>query len=117
MRSRRAALTTCFVGASVALLGLAWDISNHTANPALAMHEAPLDPLSPSHDLIAIGILVAVLGAAWSLALVIDRWQGAFALLPVVVAAGWIGYSAVDPPAIAPAAADQQAAADQLWTR
>jgi len=117
MRSRRAALTTCFVGASAALLGLAWDISNHTANPALATHEAPLDPLSPSHDLIAIGIVVAVLGAAWSLGLVIDRWQGVFALLPVIVAAGWIGFSALDPPALAPATADQQAAADQLWTR
>ena len=115
MRSGRIPLLVTFGGAAAAVLGLAWDVSNHTAYPALAAHESPLDPLSPSHDLIAVGILVAAVGGAWALWVLVDRRLGALALLPVVVSVGWLGFSALDPPALPQVNADQRAAADALW--
>jgi hypothetical protein len=43
MRRANAALLICFAGAAAALLGLAWDLSIHTAYPSLAQHETPID--------------------------------------------------------------------------
>jgi hypothetical protein len=116
MRSPRAALLVTFAGGAGALLGLAWDVSNHTAYPALFAHETPIDPLSPSHDLIAVGIFVAALGGAWSLWLIVDRRLGLVALLPIITCVGWLGFTAFDPPAQPLATDDQRAAADQLWS-
>src|SRR3974390_1438600 len=117
MRSGRAALPTAFGGAAAALLGLAWDVSNHTAYPSLFAHETPIDPFSPSHDLIVLGIVLAAIGGAWSLGVVLDRRLGLLALVPIVVSAGWLGFAAFAPPSLPQVTADQQAAADQLWSR
>lgn len=109
------ALLVCFGGATAALLGLAWDISIHAAYPSLAQHEIPLDPLSPAHDLIAIGIVVAAVGAAGAIARNVSRGLGLLALVPVVASASWIGLTAFDAPPLAAGTPEQRAAADQLW--
>src|SRR5216683_439958 len=109
MRGPRSALLVCFGGAAAALLGLAWDVSIHSAYPSLAQHETPLDPLSPAHD------LIAAVGAAWAIARSVNRWVGALALVPVVVSVGWIAVIALDAPTLASGTADDQAAANQLW--
>jgi len=115
MKRANPALLVCFGGATVALLGLAWDISIHSAYPTLAQHETPLDPLSPAHDLIAAGIVVASTAAAWAISRSISRRLGLLALLPIVASVAWITTTAMDAPALAVGTADQQAAADRLW--
>jgi hypothetical protein len=108
-------LVVCFAGAAAALLGLAWDVSIHNANPALANHESPLDILSPAHDLIVIGIVVAAAAAAWMLARHVSRPVGGLALLVVLVSLTWIGFTSLTGPATPTGNPQQQAAADQLW--
>jgi hypothetical protein len=115
MRRANAALLICFAGAAAALLGLAWDLSIHSAYPSLAQHETPFDPLSPAHDLIAAGVLVAATSAAWAIGRSISRRLGVLALVPVVVSLGWIATTALDPPGLASGTPDQQAAANRLW--
>jgi len=115
MRNPNVALLICFGGAAAALLGLAWDVSIHSAYPGLALHETPLDPLSPAHDLIAAGILVATVSAAWAIGKSLGRWLGALALVPALASLGWITVVAMDAPTLAAGTADQQAAADRLW--
>jgi hypothetical protein len=115
MRRATLGLLICFVGATAALLGLAWDISIHSAYPSLARHETPLDPLSPAHDLIAAGIVIAAVGAAWAIARNVSVRLGLLALVPVVASVAWIGLTAFDAPSQALGTTEQQAAADQLW--
>ena len=115
MRHANSALVICFGGAFAALLGLAWDISIHSANPDLALHETPIDPLSPAHDLIAAGIIVAAVSAAWAISSSFSRRLGLLALLPVVASLAWITATALDAPALASGTAEQRAAADRLW--
>ena len=115
MRGQRVPLLVCFGGAAAALLGLAWDVSIHSAYPNLAQHETPLDPLSPAHDLIAAGLLVAAIAAAWAIVRSVNRWLGVLALLPVAASAGWITVIALDAPTLVTGTADQHAAADHLW--
>ncbi len=115
MRGPKLPLLVSFGGAAAALLGLAWDVSIHSAYPSLAQHESPLDPLSPAHDLIAAGILVAAIGAAWAIGHSVYRWLGVLALMPILVSVGWISVIALDPPTLASGTAEQRAAADHLW--
>ena len=115
MRGPKTALLVCFGGAAAALLGLAWDVSIHSAYPSLAQHETPLDPLSPAHDLIAAGILVATIAAAWAIARSVNPWVGVLALVPVVASVGWVTVIALDAPTLASGTAGDQAAANQLW--
>jgi hypothetical protein len=115
LRSPNLALLICFGGTATALLGLAWDISIHSAYPSLAVHETPLDPLSPAHDLIAAGILVAAASAAWAIGKSVNRWLGALALVPVLASMGWIAATAMGAPTLPTGTADQQAAANRLW--
>lgn len=115
MRRRHLSLLLCYGGAAAALLGLAWDISVHAAYPTLALHETPLDPLSPAHDLIALGIAVAAGAGVWVLWRAVSRPLAVVAMLPVVASLAWIGYTAFDPPALPAGTDDQQAAANQLW--
>jgi hypothetical protein len=115
MRSSKIALLVCFGGAAAALLGLAWDVSIHSAYPTLAVHETPLDPLSPAHDLIAAGMVVAAVGAAWAIGLSVNRWLGVLALVPIAASVGWIGTAVAAAPALPVGTADQQVAADRLW--
>lgn len=105
-----------FAGAAVALLGLAWDVTVHASQPALAAHEAPLDPLSPAHDLIALGIAAAAACSAWAIWGLFGRRLGALALVPVMASVGWLGVALLDPPALPTGTAEQQAQADRLWT-
>src|SRR5258708_18649729 len=114
MRGSRTALLVCFGGAAAALLGLAWDISIHSAYPSLAQHETPLDPLSPAHDLIAAGILVAAIGAAWAIGASVSRRVGALTLLPTVASVGWIAFIALDAPVLPNGTGDKQASDDRL---
>ena len=114
MQISRVALAGCFLGAVASLAGLAWDVSIHSTFPALASHESPLDPLSPAHDLVAIGILVAAACVAWAVWSAFGRRLGLLALLPIVACAGWVGFIAMDPPVLAQGTSDQQAAADRL---
>jgi hypothetical protein len=115
MRGPKTALLVCFGGAAAALLGLAWDVSIHSAYPSIVQHETPLDPLSPAHDLIAAGILVAAIGAAWAIGVGVSRRLGALALLPIVASIAWVGTTALGAPALATGTTGQQAAANQLW--
>src|SRR5258708_21906590 len=115
MRGSRTALLVSFGGAAAALLGLAWDTSIHSAYPSRAQHETPLDPVSPAHDLIAAGILVAAIGAAWAIGASVSRRLGALALLPTVASVGWIAFIALDAPVLPTGTVDQQASADRLW--
>jgi hypothetical protein len=115
MRSSNIALLACFGGAAAALLGLAWDVSIHTAYPSLAVHETPLDPLSPAHDLIAAGILVAATAAAWAIGKSVSRRLGVLAVVPVVASVAWIAVALTDAPALPTGTPEQQAAADRLW--
>lgn len=115
MHDPKLPLLVSFGGTAAALLGLAWDVSIHSAYPSLAQHEAPLDPLSPAHDLIAFGILVAAVGASWAIGVGISRRLGALALLPIVVSIAWVATTALEAPALVTGTADQQAAANRLW--
>jgi hypothetical protein len=115
VRSSKIALLVCFGGAAAALLGLAWDVSIHSVYPTLAVHETPLDPLSPAHDLIAAGLFVAAVAAAWAIGISVNRWLGALALIPIIASVGWIGAAVVDAPSLPAGTAEQQAAADRLW--
>lgn len=115
MRSSKVALLISFGGAAAALLGLAWDISIHSTYPSLALHETPLDPLSPAHDLIAAGLVVAALAAAWAVGVSVNRWLGLVALAAVIASVGWIGVVVVSAPPLPTGTAEQQAAADRLW--
>ena len=117
MRTPRAAVLITFAGAAAALLGLAWDVANHTQYPDLFAHESVIDPLSPAHDLIALGILVAAVGAVWTIAVVVDRRLAALGLVPIVASIGWLGFTAFDPPVLAQVTADQKASADSLWSQ
>ena len=116
MRTSPVALAGCFLGAVAALAGLAWDVSIHSAFPALAAHESPLDPLSPAHDLVAIGILVTAVCGVWAVWNGFGRRFGLLALLPIVASAGWISFTVMDPPVLVQGTGDQQAAADRLWS-
>jgi hypothetical protein len=115
MRSPNSAILICFCGAGAALLGMAWDISIHNAYPGLAAHESVLDPLSPAHDLIAIGIVVAAASAAWAISRSLSRWLGVLAMLPIVASVAWITATAIDAPALQGGTPQQHAAADLLW--
>src|SRR5260370_33498524 len=101
MRSPKKALLVSFGGAAAALLGMAWDISIHSAYPSLAQHETPLDPLSPAHDLIAAGILVAAVGAAWAIGVGASRRLGASALLPPLASTAEGGTTPLGAPGLA----------------
>jgi hypothetical protein len=117
MRTSRLAPLGAFVGAAAALLGLAWDVSIHSAYPALSAHETPFDPLSPAHDLIALGILVAAGCGAWAVWGALGRGIGLAAIAPIALSLAWIGVTGLDPPALPAGTAAQQAAADALWQR
>jgi len=115
MRRAEPGLVVCFGGAGAALLGLAWDVSIHAANPGLAVHESPLDVFSVAHDLIALGILVAAISGAWVLLREVSRWVGAGALAVVVISLGWVGATLLSAPPLPRGTAEQRSAADALW--
>lgn len=115
MRSLNLAVLVCFGGAAAALLGLAWDVSLHDAYPTLASHESMLDPLSPAHDLIAGGILVAAGAAAWAIGRHVSSRLGMAAAAPVVLSVVWIAATALSAPQLPAGDAQQQAAANTLW--
>ena len=100
----------------MALLGLAWDVSIRSSYPALAAHESPLDPLSPAHDLIALGVIVSAAAGVWAVWSSMGRILGIAALIPVLVSLGWIGAVIADPPALPAGTSAQVAAADELWS-
>ena len=114
MRRADSPSVICFAGASAALLGLAWDVSNHAANPGLAAHESPVDIFSPAHDLIAVGIVVAAAGAAWMVARNIGRVLGLVAIAVVLISLLWIAYTLFNVPAEPRGTPQQEAAAAQL---
>ena len=70
---------------------------------------------APAHDLIAAGILVAAIGAAWAIGASVNRRLGLLALLPIVASLGWVAVTAFDAPALATGTTHEQAAANQLW--
>lgn len=104
------AVTVAFVGALLALVGLAWDVSIHFSFPALAGHETPLDPLSPAHDLFAGGLLVAAGGGAAALGR-LRIW----AFMAVLASIAALAAVVVTGPAQPVGTGDQQAKADALW--
>ena len=104
-----------FTGAAAALLGLAWDVSVHTANPARAAHESPVDIFNPAHDLIAAGIIVAAAAAAWTIARSLSRPLGALALGMVLISFGWLAYTMFNATPEPQGTPQQHAAASQLW--
>ena len=108
-------LVICFAGAAAALLGLAWDVWNHNADPTLLAHESPIDIFSPAHDLIAGGIVVAAGSGAWLMILTLGRIVGAVALGVVVISIGWIAYTMFNVPVTLQGTPQQEAAASQLW--
>jgi len=109
------ALVIGFGGAGAALLGLAWDVSIHSTFPSLAAHESPFDVLSPAHDLIAIGILVAASSAAWTIAREVSTRLGLAAVAVIVISVGWIGDASLTVPALPTGTSEQRAAAKALW--
>ena len=115
MRSSKLAISICFVGAAAALIGLAWDISIHNAYPGLSAHESVIDPLSPAHDLIAGGVLVAAVSGAWVIGRTVNRWLGVLAMVPILACIYWISATALAAPPLVTGTAQQQAAADELW--
>jgi hypothetical protein len=115
MRSLSLAVLVCFGGAAAALLGLAWDVAIHNAYPTLASHEAVLDPLSPAHDLIAGGILVASGAGVWAIVRHVSPRLGMAAMAPVVLSIVWITVTAFSAPQLPTGDAQQQAAANGLW--
>lgn len=115
MRSLKLAVLVAFGGASAALLGLAWDVSLHNTYPTLAAHESVLDPLSPAHDLIAAGILVAAVAGAWAVARSVSPRLGFLAGAPVAASIGWLALTALSVPSLPAGTAQQQAAAETLW--
>src|SRR5260370_3614069 len=98
MRGLKTALLVCFGGAAAALLGLAWDVSIHSTYPSLAQHETPLDPLSPAHDLIALGILVAPAPARGAISARVTARMGGFAPPPTLAPVRRSSCIAVGPP-------------------
>ena len=116
MRRPDLAILLCFGGSAAALLGLAWDISIHTAYPQLSAHESVIDPLSPAHDLIVGGILVAAGAGAWVIGRSVNRWLGILAMVPILASMFWIGTTAMEVPVLPVGTAQQRAAADQLWS-
>ena len=115
MRRPDPALVVCFVGAAAALLGLAWDVSIHAANPTLAAHESPIDIFSPAHDLIAAGIVMAAGAAGLMIARSISPAAGALALGVVLLSIGWMAFSIFNGGAAPQGTPSQEAAASQLW--
>jgi len=109
-------LVVCFGGASAALLGLAWDVSIHASNPALAAHETPLDILSPAHDLIAFGIVLAALSASWLILRSVNKLVGAVAIGLVMISIAWMAYSFFNAAKGPSGTPQQQAAAADLWS-
>lgn len=115
MRSVSVPVLVAFGGAAAAVLGLAWDVSNHSVYPTFAAHEAVVDPLSPAHDLIAAGIAIAAIAGAWSVARTLGPRMGASAAVPIVLSVGWIGVTLAGGPTLPRGTAQQQAAASALW--
>jgi hypothetical protein len=115
MRRPNLAILLCFGGSAAALLGLAWDISIHGAYPGLSAHESVIDPLSPAHDLIVVGILVAAVAGAWVIGRSVNRWLGILAMVPILASVYWIGATAMNAPVVAAGTAQQRSAADHLW--
>src|SRR6266550_149177 len=111
------AVVVSFAGAAGALLGLAWDVSIHSANPTLAAHESVVDILSPAHDLIAVGILVAAISGTWAIAATVNRWLGVAAIASVLACVGWMGETLLAAPVLPTGTPQQQAAAVDLWQR
>ncbi len=111
------AVVVSFAGAAGALLGLAWDVSIHSANPTLAAHESVVDILSPAHDLIAVGILVAAISGTWAIAATVNRWLGVAAIASVLACVGWMGETLLAAPVLPTGTPQQQAAAEDLWQR
>jgi hypothetical protein len=115
MKRSDPALLVCLGGATGAVVGLAWDVSIHSAYPALAVHESPIDILNPAHDLIAAGIVVAAGAVAWAIVRSVNQWLGLAALVAVVASVGWIVSTTLAAPTLPTRTPAQQAAADQLW--
>jgi len=115
MRRADAGLLVSFAGAAAALLGLAWDVAVHSANPGLAAHESPVDIFSPAHDLIAIGILVAALAGGWTIARSFNVWLGLAGLAIVAVSIAWIAETIFAAPQLPAGTPGQEAAASELW--
>src|SRR2546430_17564825 len=115
VRSLSLTVLVGFGGAAAALLGLAWDVSIHSAYPALASREAVIDPLSPAHDLIAMGIVVAALSGAWEVGRAFGLKLAAAAAAPIVISVAWMAITLVNPPAIPGGTAQEQASAAALW--
>lgn len=115
MRRSDPALLVCLGGATAALVGLAWDVSIHSAYPQIAVHESPIDILNPAHDLIAAGIVVAAVAVAWAIIRSVNRWVGAAGLVAIVASVGWIVSTTLAPAALPTGTPAQQAAAEHLW--
>jgi hypothetical protein len=115
MRRAEPALVVCFAGASAALLGLAWDVSIHTANPALAAHESPFDVISPAHDLLVLGIVLAAASAAWLVSVRVSRVVGMVAVAIILLSVGWMAFSLYNAPAPPRGTQQQEEAASRLW--
>ncbi len=115
MRGLSLAVLVCFAGAAAALLGLAWDVSIHSAYPALAAHETLIDPLSPAHDLIAVGIVVAAVAGAWAIGRAFGAKLGAAASVPIILSVAWIIVTVATAPALPNGTGQEQAAAASLW--
>lgn len=115
MRSVNLAVLVCFGGAAAALLGLAWDMSIHTAYPTLAAHETLIDPLSPAHDLIVAGIAVSAVAGVWAVGRAFGARLGAAASLPIIISMTWIVVTAASAPPLPNGTVLEQAAAASLW--
>lgn len=115
MRRSDPALLVCLGGAAGALVGLAWDVSIHSAYPGLAVHESPIDILNPAHDLIAAGILVAAVAIAWAIVRSVNRWVGLAALAVIVASVGWMVNTTLAAPVFPTGTPAQEAVAEQLW--
>jgi len=115
VRSLSLAVLACFAGAAAALLGVAWDVSIHSAYPTLAAHETLIDPLSPAHDLIAVGIVVAAVAGAWAIGRAFGAKLGAAASLPITLSMAWIIVTVASAPALPNGTVQEQAAAASLW--
>jgi hypothetical protein len=114
MKRSDPALLVCLGGALGAVVGLAWDVSIHSAYP-ISVHESPIDILQPAHDLIAAGILVAAGAAAWATVRSVNMWLGLAALAALVASVAWIVNTSLASPPLPTGTPAQQAAADLLW--
>ena len=61
-----------------------------------------------NHDLIAAGLLVAAVAAAWAIGISVNRWLGVLALVPIIASVGWIAAAVVDAPSLPAGTAEQQ---------